>query len=62
MLFISLAVYLFGGQFLKSLFVGPFRVIAKGPYQLNNPKQDGIGSSSGGDPEDQSSKFLDLNL
>ncbi|KAE9615294.1 hypothetical protein Lal_00048512 [Lupinus albus] len=39
------------------------RVIAKGPYQINNPnptRQEG--SSSGCEPEDQCSKQLDLNL
>ncbi|KAF7814006.1 protein TIFY 10A-like [Senna tora] len=44
---------------LKFLEKRKERVIAKAPYQLNNPKQDGS-SSGGGDTED--SKFLDLNL
>ncbi|XP_057455044.1 jasmonate ZIM domain-containing protein 1-like [Lotus japonicus] len=45
---------------LKFLEKRKERVIAKGPYQVNNPKHEG--SSSGGEPEDQSSKHLDLNL
>ncbi|KAJ1401088.1 Tify domain [Sesbania bispinosa] len=40
------------------------RVIARGPYQINNPNNNPKheGSSSGGEPEDQCSKQFDLNL
>ncbi|XP_047161859.1 jasmonate ZIM domain-containing protein 1-like [Vigna umbellata] len=45
---------------LKFLEKRKERVNARGPYQVNNQKPEG--SSSGGDPEDQSSKQFDLNL
>ncbi|KAL9304260.1 hypothetical protein ACSQ67_021523 [Phaseolus vulgaris] len=45
---------------LKFLEKRKERVIARGPYQMNNQKAEG--SSSGGEPEDQCSKQFDLNL
>ncbi|XP_017441471.1 jasmonate ZIM domain-containing protein 1 [Vigna angularis] len=45
---------------LKFLEKRKERVNARGPYQVNNQKPEG--NSSGGDPEDQSSKQFDLNL
>lgn len=45
---------------LKFLEKRKERVIAKGPYQINNHKPEG--SNSGGEPDNQSSKQFDLNL
>ncbi|KAI4329062.1 hypothetical protein L6164_021366 [Bauhinia variegata] len=50
---------------LKFLEKRKERVMAKGPYQLNNPTRDGTkneGNSSGDDHGDQSYKQFDLNL
>ncbi|KAK7275559.1 hypothetical protein RIF29_16678 [Crotalaria pallida] len=48
---------------LKFLEKRKERVIAKGPYQINNnPNPRHEGSSSGAEPEDQCSKKFDLNM
>ncbi|XP_061342912.1 jasmonate ZIM domain-containing protein 1-like [Gastrolobium bilobum] len=47
---------------LKFLEKRKERVIARGPYQINNNNPKREGSSSGGEPEDQCSEHFDLNL